>query len=133
MVEERIVIWHGLPAGSLLRIQVLPEIATIEGTGFIKTADGKKTPLRLRERELVDRALEVPIRRGDQFFLLIEMTYLSPDETTVVVQASVTDERGNPVTNADGEQVAPFRCEYTGSLGGVNGTDEVEFNVRGAS
>jgi hypothetical protein len=131
MIEERIVIWHGIPAGSILRIQVHPEMATVEGTGFVKSATGNKTPLVLRERELVDRALEVPVRQGDRFFLLIEMTYLSPSETKVSVEASITDRRGKPVTNADGFEVVPFHCEYSGSLGGENATDEVEFNVRG--
>ena len=133
MVEERIVIWHGIPAGAVVRIQVRPEMATVEGNGFIKSASGNKVRLALRERELVDRPLEVHIRAGDRFFILLEMTYLSPAETMVVVEASITDGAGNPVTNADGFEVEPFRCEYQGSLGGENATDEVEFNVRGTA
>ncbi|MFN2565879.1 MAG: hypothetical protein ABR499_12860 [Gemmatimonadaceae bacterium] len=35
MVEERIIIWHDIPAGSMLRIQVRPEMAAIEGKGFV--------------------------------------------------------------------------------------------------
>ncbi|HYN82217.1 MAG TPA: hypothetical protein VES88_11995 [Gemmatimonadaceae bacterium] len=132
MAEERLVIWHGIPTGSLLKILVTPEMATVEGRGFFKSASGSKTPLRLGVTELVDNPLRVPIRQGDQFFLLIEMTYLSPSDTSVVVDASIADADGQPVTNADGNVVTPFRCEYTGSLGGANATDEVQFNVRGA-
>ena len=132
MTEERLVIWHGIPAGSLLKVQVKPEMATVEGGGFFKSASGSKTPLRLGVAELVDNPLRVLIRRGDQFFLLIEMTYLSPTDTIVVVEASILDPDGRPVRNADGNDVSPFRCEYSGSLGGANATDEVQFNVRGA-
>jgi hypothetical protein len=133
VTEERLVIWHGIPPGSFLKIQVTPEMATVEGTGFIRTALGNKTPLHFGAKELVDNPLKVLIRQGDRFFLLIEMTYLSPANTKVVVDASIADANGNPVLNADGIEVKPFHCEYTGSLGGANGTDEVEFNVRGAS
>jgi hypothetical protein len=133
VAEERLVIWHGIPPGSFLKIQVTPEMATVEGTGFIKSASGNKTPLRLGAKELVDNPLNVPIRQGDRFFLLIEMAYLSPAKTKAVVDASIADANGNPVSNADGIEVKPFRCEYSGSLGGANCTDEVEFNVRGAS
>ena len=133
MVEERLVIWHGIPPGSTLRIQVTTEMATVEGTGFIKSNSGVKVRLALRERELVERPLVVRIRGGERFFLLIELTYLSPHESTVIVDASITDDNGDPVMNADGQQVEPFRCEYTGSLGGANATDEVEFNVRGTA
>lgn len=133
MAEERLVIWHGIPTGSLLRILVMPKMATVEGRGFFKSASGSKTPLRLGVGELVDNPLKVPIRQGDQFFLLIEMTYLSPADTSVVVEASIVDANGQPVSNADGNPVTPFRCEYRGSLGGANATDEVQFNVRGAT
>jgi hypothetical protein len=133
MDEERLVIWHGIPNDSTLRIQVTTEMATVEGTGFIKSSAGVKVPLVLRERELVERPLTVRIRSGERFFLLIELTYLSPHESTASVEASITDDNGDPVINADGQRVEPFHCEYTGSLGGANATDEVEFNVRGVA
>jgi hypothetical protein len=73
VAEERLIIWHGIPDGSFLRIQVTPQMATVEGTGFMKTAAGNKTPLALREGQLVDQPLNVLLRQGDRFFLLIEM------------------------------------------------------------
>jgi hypothetical protein len=128
--EQRLVIWAGIPDGSLLQVKVEPGDYTVLGEGRLKHRNGV-TPIRVGPRELVDRSLDVPIRRGDSFRMLIDLTYISPEPTRALIRARVIGRDGRPVRNTEGRVIEPFVGEYAGHLGGVSGQDELLLMVAG--
>lgn len=124
------VIWPGIPDGSILRVHVEPGDYTVEGHGRLQAQNGV-TFIDLGTRELVDRALEVPISRGSTFRLLVLLTYLTPQETRGVIRARLTAHDGGPVTNSLGILVEPFEGVYQGQLGGGSSEDELVVMVAG--
>jgi hypothetical protein len=128
--EQRLVIWTGIPDGSLLQVKVEPGDYTVEGHGRLKQRNGV-TRIDVGPRELVDRPLNVPIRGGATFRMLIQLTYLSPEPTRGLIRARVVGRDGQPVTNTEGILIEPFVGTYAGQLGGDTGEDELVLMVAG--
>lgn len=128
--EQRLVIWTGIPDGSLLQVKVEPGDYTVEGHGRLKQRNGV-TRIDVGPRELVDRPLNVPIRRGATFRMLIQLTYISPEPTRGLIRARVVGRDGQPVTNTEGILIEPFVGTYAGQLGGDTGEDELVLMVAG--
>lgn len=128
MDEQRLVIWSGLPADSLLTVSVDGGQYTVQAEGRLKQSTGI-TYLKLGPAELVNNKFELPIKNGTNLRLTIWLTYLSKDETSALVYASVTDAAGDPVEIRGVPCI--FAGEYTGSIGGDSPEDEVTMFVAG--
>lgn len=130
MLEQRLVIWAGIPDGSILEVEVAPGDYTVEGHGRLKQANGV-THIDVGTRELVDRPLVVPIHRGSTFRLLVLLTYITPELTRAAIRARLRTADGGEVTNSEGIVIEPFEGLYSGQLGGDTSEDELVLLVAG--
>lgn len=129
-MEQRLVIWSGIPDGSLLEVRVEPGDYTAEGHGRLKEPNGV-TLIDVGTAELVDSPLVVTISRRSSLRLLILLTYITPLLTEAVIRARVMTPDGEPVTSTEGIEIEPFVGTYQGQLGGDNFEDELVLLVAG--
>jgi hypothetical protein len=129
-MEQRLVIWSGIPDGSLLEVRVEPGDYTAEGHGRLKELTGA-TLIDVGTAELVDRPLVVTISRRSTLRLLILLTYIMPLPTEAVIRARVLTPDGEPVTSTEGIEIEPFVGTYQGQAGGDNFEDELVLLVAG--
>ena len=132
-VEERMLAWGGVPAGSTLELQVNVGQAVVDLMGACthEPTKGNVRKFTLSTAQLADRAFTVPVTRGSFFQMFLEMTYLAPAEQTITVTAAVLDAGGGVVNDPETGQPFEFSCDYSGKFGGANGQDHVTIFVGG--
>jgi hypothetical protein len=86
----------------------------------------------IRSPEMEDEPFTIEIGPNAFFRMIVEITHLSLEETTVVVRVEATDSQGQPVNDVDTGTACKFEGEYSGQLG-TKGQDHLTIFVGGAS